>query len=109
MFIHFKVHRWVVWWFYIGVACGVVAVVNILNRHLDRTHEEIVLMIGVIHWVLGGVACYFYDSVRIEKNSIQELPVKDGRKSEEQKEWHAASDFLLPGGRQSLLRPRYRP
>jgi hypothetical protein len=106
MYIHFKVHRWVLWWLYIGIVCGVVAVVNILNRHLSRTQEEVILIIGVMHWLLGGIACYFYDSVRIEKRN-QEILHNDQRKAVEQKEWHQASDFLLPGGRQSLLPPKY--
>ena len=106
MYFHFKIHRWVVWWFYIGVVCGVVAIVNILNRHLTRTQEEVILLLGVMHWVLGGIACYFYDSVRIEK-PIQKLPEGDKATAEPQKEWHAASDFLLPGGGQSLLPPKF--
>jgi hypothetical protein len=106
MYLHFKIHRWVVWWFYIGVICGVVALVNVLNRHLTRTQEEIILLIGVMHWVLGGLACYFYDSVRMEKPTEKVSDKNDGS-VEPQKEWHAASDFLLPGGRQSLLPPKY--
>jgi len=105
-YIHFKIHRWVLWWFYIGVACGVVAVINILMRHLTRTQEEIVLAIGVMHWLLGGAACYFYDSVRIEK-PIAKPPHNEEDRAGERKEWHAASDFVLPGGRQSLLPPKY--
>jgi hypothetical protein len=106
MYVHFKIHRWVLWWFYIGIVCGVVALVNILNRHLNRTQEEIVIAIGVMHWVLGGLACYFYDSVQIEKPT-QEPSHHDERRAEQQGEWHAASDFLLPGGRQSLLPPEH--
>jgi hypothetical protein len=105
MYIHFKIHRWVLWWVYIGIVCGVVALINIVNRNLTRAQEEIVIAIGVMHWVLGGLACYFYDSVRIE-TPRQEPPHHEERKADQQ-EWHAASDFLLPGGRQSLLPPEH--
>lgn len=106
MYYHFKIQRWVVWWFSIGIVCGIVAVVNILNRHLTRTQEEVLLLLGVMHWVLGGIACYLYESVGIEK-PVQNLPEGDEASTEAPKEWHAASDFLLPGGRQSLLPPKY--
>jgi hypothetical protein len=107
MFVHFRIRRWVLWWFYIGIACGVVAIINILSRNLTRTQEEVLIGMGVMHWVLGGIACYFYDSVQTD-NPTQESPHNKEQKEERQKEeWHEASDFLLPGGRQSLLPPRH--
>ena len=32
--MHFRVRirHWVAWWFYVGVVCGVIALVNILGR-----------------------------------------------------------------------------
>jgi hypothetical protein len=47
MYFHFRVHHWVLWWFYVGIACGVVALVNILFRELTRTQETVILAIGV--------------------------------------------------------------
>src|SRR3954451_14677985 len=106
MHIHFRIRRWVLWWFYIGVVCGVVAVVNILDRNLTRTQEEVVLAIGLLHWALGGAVCYFYDSVKIDK--AQQGPPRNITKEPlRQPEWHAASDFMLPGGRKGLLPPRH--
>jgi hypothetical protein len=105
MFVHFQIHRWVLRWIYIGIICGVVAVINILARHLTRTQEEVLLVMGVMHWVLGGIACYFYDSIQIQKSRQESKAAQ--RTSEQQKEWHQASDFLLPGGRQSLLPPQH--
>lgn len=109
MYIHFKIHRWVLWWVYIGIVCGVVALVNIVTRNLTRAQEEIVIAIGVMHWVLGGLACYFYDSVRIETPNQEPPDYQEQRREERraEQEWHAASDFLLPGGRQSLLPPEH--
>src|SRR5579863_1842889 len=104
MHLHIRVHRWVVWWFYVGIVCGAIAVVNILARDLMRTEDRVILVIGVLFWLLGGLVCYAYDSIQIVK------PLHDSTRDEppriaETKEWHSASDFLLPGGRKSLLPP----
>jgi hypothetical protein len=104
--IHLKIHRWVLWWFYVGVLCGVIALVNILTRDLTRLQEHVILIIGVLHWVLGGFVCWAFDGVRIheppaptERHEI--TPPEPGRG------WHPGSDFVLPGGRKSLLPPKY--
>ena len=112
MSVHFQIRRWVLWWISIGIVCGVVAVINILSRNLTRTQEEVLLAMGVMHWVLGGIACYFYDSIQIQKptqdmKDDQHKDMKDDQhKAEQQSEWHEPSDFLLPGGRHSLLPPQ---
>lgn len=106
MHIHVRVHRWVLWWFYIGVACGVVAVINILGRNLTRTQEDVVLVIGAIHWLLGGLVCYAFDAIRFERPTRPEQG--EPSKKSETSEWHPASDFLFPGNRKRLLPPRYR-
>jgi hypothetical protein len=106
MRIHVRVHRWVLWWFYIGVFCGVVAVINILGRHLSRTQEDVILLIGALHWLLGGLVCYAFDAIRIEESSPQ-LKDKEPSRAQESSEWRPASDFLLPGNKRSILPPRY--
>ena len=106
MHFHLRIHRWVLWWVYIGIVCGIVAVVNILSRNLTQRQEEIIITIGIVHWVLGGVACYCFDSIRIEKPS-ETLRKAPEPRVEPQREWFAASEFMLPGGRKSLLPPRY--
>ena len=110
--MHFRVriHHWVLWWFYVGVICGAIAVVSILARDLTRTEERVILVIGVLFWLQGGLVCYAYDSIQIEKphqESPHGEPPSVEEQVEEQKEWHSASDFLLPGGRKSLLPPKY--
>jgi hypothetical protein len=50
--------------------------------------------------------CYAYDSIQIEKPH-QESPRGEPPSVEEPRERHSASDFLLPGGRKSLLPPKY--
>lgn len=106
MFVHFQIRRWVLWWIYIGIVCGIVAVINILSRNLTRTQEEVLLAMGLMHWVLGGIACYFYDSVQVQKSN-QNSQQPEQQEAERQTEWHQASDFLLPGGRRSLLPPKH--
>ena len=104
MHIHLRVRHWVVWWFCIGLICGAVALVNILSRNLTRSQEDVVLVMGVIHWVLGGIVCYSFQGVRIENPSQTQKPeqVKDTHHQPE-KEWHSASEFLQPGRHKHLL------
>lgn len=61
--IHFRVRHWVVWWFYIGIACGLVAVVNVLFRDLTRAQDHVILIAGIAFWALGGFVCWASDSV----------------------------------------------
>ncbi len=107
MHIHVRVQRWVLWWIYVGIICGVVAVINILGRHLSRTQEDIILVIGVVHWVLGGLVCYALDAVRIEGASQQMKRKEPAGIWQQLSEWHPPSDFVFPGNRKSLLPPRY--
>lgn len=106
MDIHITVKRWVLWWFYASVALGAIAIANLLVSDLTRRQERIVLIMGVIHWVLGGMVCYACDSVRFAKPSEKPLQ-KEVPRGDAQEEWHAASDFLYPGGRKSVLPPKY--
>ena len=106
MHIRVKVHRWVVWWFYVGVFCGGIAVANILGRDLSRPQERLLLLIGVLHWLLGGVVCWAFEGVQIHQGPRhlepqEESPTKPSRETE----WHPASDFLLPGNRHGVLPP----
>jgi hypothetical protein len=105
MDLHVRVHRWVVWWFYIGLVCGIVALANIFSRNLTRSQEDLVLILGVIHWVLGGVVCYSFDGVKLE--SPKRAPKPEPRSPAhpvEEKEWHFASEFLQPGRKRLLPR-----
>src|SRR4051794_1813691 len=113
MHIHVRMHRWVLWWIYLGVAGGVVALANILFRDPTRTQDKIILVAGIAHWVLGGLVCYAYDAIRIEDSSRKPVRVEPSQARErrisragEREEWHPASDFLLPGTRKSLLPPK---
>ena len=103
--LHFRiqVHRWVIWWIALGVLCGAVAVVNILMHNLSKPQEDAVVAVGVIHWVLGGLVCWAMGSVKVEAPRLE----RREEQPDSEREWHSASEFLLPGGRKSLLPPRY--
>ena len=107
MHIRVRIHHWVLWWFYVGVICGLVAIVNVMERDLSRSQVRLVLLVGVLFWLLGGLMCYACEGIRIEEPHPHPQPKEEPTVSEE-KEWHAASDFLLPGNRKSLLPPRLR-
>jgi hypothetical protein len=106
MHIHIRIHHWVFWWFYVGVVGGVVAVVNILTRDLTRSQEKGFLVIGVLFWVLGGLVCYAYDGIQIDKPlpkpAHAQKPLDAG-----ERQWHPASDFVQPGRGKSILPPKY--
>ena len=105
MHIHARIQHWVLWWIYVGVICGIVALVNVLDRNLSPVQLKLVVIVGALFWLLGGLACYGYDGVKIE---IPQKPRTDGGPGRpQQTEWHAASEFVLPGNRKSILPPKY--
>jgi hypothetical protein len=106
MHIHLRVHRWVLWWFYVGVACGAVALVNIFVRDLTRTQERVILAMGVWFWLLGGIVCYACEGIQIAAPPQKAAPIETPI-VEQQKEWHPASDFVFPGHRRRFLPPKY--
>jgi predicted membrane channel-forming protein YqfA (hemolysin III family) len=106
MDVHVRIHRWILWWVYVGVACGAVAVINILSRNLSRTQENVILLIGAVFWVLGGVVCYACDAIRVEGSSQQPKNTEPTR-ALDTPEWHPASDFLFPGHRKGHLPRKY--
>ena len=105
MQVNVRVRRWVAWWFYIGVICGGIALANIFGRDLTRSQERILLLIGALHWILGGIVCWAFESVQ-HPIARRERPEPNARVRELLRaptEWHSASDFLLPGNSHSLL------
>ncbi len=102
-----RVHPWVLWWFYLGVVCGVVAMANILLRNLTRTQEHILLLVGALHWLLGGLVCWASEGIRTEKPVLPRI--EKLAETQPMNEWHPASDFLPPGGGHTLLSPRQHP
>lgn len=111
-FLHLnvRIHRWVIWWLVLGVVCGIVAMTNILEHSLTRLQEKVLIAMGVLNWILGGLICYAGEGIQIEQ-----MPPAEGKEEaksqprlRQDQEWHAASDFLLPGNRKSLLPPKYR-
>jgi hypothetical protein len=59
--IHFHFHHWMVWWLYLGLILGAIVSLNILERHLMRDQDMVLVVLGAIFWILGGVVCYALD------------------------------------------------
>jgi hypothetical protein len=109
MHIHVRARRWVFWWFVVGVVCGAVALANIFGRELTRTQERVILLLGIAHWVLGGIVCFAWDAIRL--GDSPEPPVasaENAPRTEPREAFYSASDFLVPGARKSLLPPGHR-
>jgi hypothetical protein len=90
------------WWLSIGVICGVIAVSIILGDNLTPPQERIVLLIGAAHWLLGGIVCWAFESVKVETRNKPPQPVIHVDTTPESYS-HPASDFLLPGRSNSIL------
>jgi hypothetical protein len=103
--IHIRIHRWVIWWLCLGIVFGVIALVNILFRDLTRVQDKVILIVGVVHWVLGGVVCWAFEGIRISTAPPPEHSYSSP--DEVAREWHSASEFILPGARKSILPPKY--
>jgi hypothetical protein len=103
MHIHLRIQHWVVWWFYVGVVCGVIALTIILGHHFTGSQDRLLLLIGAAHWLLGGIVCWAFRGVKVEPHTPALSPTQAAPKVSIEKEWHPPSDFLLPGGRHSLL------
>lgn len=103
--IHIRIHRLVFWWLGLGVLCGAIALVNILLRDLTRTQDKVILVVGIVHWVLGGIVCWAYDGIQVQTAPPTARKTIDQAGSA--REWHCASEFIQPGSRKSLLPPRY--
>ena len=54
------------WWICIGIVCGAIAVANILGHHLTKSQDEILILMGIAHWVLGGFVCWLFEGVKTE-------------------------------------------
>ena len=74
---HVRIQHWVLVWFYVGIACGVIALINILFRDLSPADIRLALIFGVLNWALLGVVCYCLDGVKIEKPPQPPLKTRD--------------------------------
>jgi hypothetical protein len=105
MAYHVHLRPWVRSWIYVGIVCGIVAVVNILFRDLSGLQIAMIIAMGALFWSMVGIAAWGYGGIRI-------VPAPPVSRTPEtltppQQEWHAASDFLYPGAGKALLPPRH--
>src|SRR5689334_4483162 len=100
--IHLRIRRWVLWWLGLGVITGAIALLNILARDLTRSQDHWILIVGILHWVLGGIVCWALEGIRVQnapppaRNEPTRIQVSAPPTLE--KEWYPASAFLVPGG-----------
>jgi hypothetical protein len=98
MLVRLRFHRWVVWWLYVGIVGGAIAVTNILAHHLTAAQDRILIIMGAAHWILGGIVCWAFEGVRVENRpETPATPAVEPRQTAQETEYHPASDFLLPG------------
>jgi hypothetical protein len=98
MIVRLRFHRWVVWWLYVGIVGGAIAITNILGHHLTAAQDRILLIIGAAHWILGGIVCWVFEAVQVEtRPETPATPAAPPRDTAQDTEYHPASDFLLPG------------
>ena len=77
MHIHLRIQRWVVWWFYVGVVCGVIALSIILGHQFTRAQEENLTVVGsgsLAAWAES--ICWAFDSVRVEARQAPAAPLR---------------------------------
>jgi hypothetical protein len=97
-----RIHRWVIWWFCLGVICGAVALINIFFRDLTRTQEKVVLFVGVMHWLLGGLVCWAWEGVKLDKP--KDVASKPQTEVKQESEQGAAAEFAAHPRGQALPR-----
>lgn len=83
-----RVHRWVAWWFFLGVFGGIVGLVNIFVLDLTRYQERVILLIGIVHWLLGAIVCWAWEGVKLgpskQKSPAHGQPANSVAQEEEQ-------------------------
>ena len=100
-----RIRRWVAWWFCLGVICGAVALINIFFRDLTRKQDQVILFLGVVHWLLGGLVCWAWEGVRLDKTK-RDAAQKPATNIAQEPE-HVASQLVVHT-RGQAFRPRSR-
>lgn len=101
--LHIRIHPWVIWWICAGVVCGAIVAVNILLRNLTPRQERVVIILGVLHWGLGGIVCWASEGIQIQIPPRASPERHSPPRTIPEREWHPASDFVLPGSAKRLL------
>jgi len=101
MYFTLRIRRWVVWWFWVGVVCGALAIVNILGHHFSWAQDRLLILLGGAHWLLGGIVCWAFDGIRFERE--EQSPTTQTTIEKPVTESYSPSEFLLPGNRKSLM------
>ncbi len=97
--MHLRIHRWVIWWIYVGVICGVLSVVNILGHSLTGVQDRILIVFGVVHWLLGGVVCWAFEGIKVEHPPASPSPRESAATHPYDSEHPMSPDLQVHAGR----------
>ena len=67
--------------------------INIFFRDLTRFQEKVILFVGVVHWLLGGLVCWAWEGVRLDK--ANEAASKSPKEIEREREQDAALGVVI--------------
>jgi hypothetical protein len=95
-------HHWMLWWFDAGLVIAAVALANLPFLNLTHPQEKAIFILCVLHWLLAGLACWAFEGIR-DNAEIQPLTPRQPGAVPQDREWHSASEFRLPGSGETLL------
>ncbi len=98
----YRVPRWVVWWFEVGLVIGIIAFANISLHNLKDSEARWIVFICVVNWFLSGLICWGCENIQAGNAPPPQKP-KQSTSVPEKREWHSASEFRLPGSGKTLL------
>jgi hypothetical protein len=101
-----RIQHWIVDWFYLGLVCGVVVLVNLFARTVSADTLTLVIFFGGLAWFIGGIICYGYEGIGTQ-GWPPEPRHRAGGQEEQPLEWHCASDFLIPGTHKTYVPQHY--
>jgi hypothetical protein len=96
-----RIHRWVLWWFDAGLVIAAVALANVPFLNLTRAQEKAIFTLCVLNWLLSGLVCWAYENT--QSNAVQPWEPIQREPAPQDREWHSASEFRLPGSGKTLL------
>jgi hypothetical protein len=96
-------HRWVLWWFEVGLGIAVVTLPNLPYLNLTRSEERLLFILCAVHWLLAGLICWAFADMKSAVVWAQPPKAAPFANVPEEREWHPASEFRLPGSVKILV------
>jgi hypothetical protein len=99
-----RFHRWVFWWFCLGIFGGIIALGNIFFLDLTHLEVKVILFFGLAHWLLGSLVCWAWEGVKLEPEKPVANAVRTSVLAEKQ-EQNIAAELIRRQNR--LVPPRH--